>query len=106
MKQDGTEYLLAPPQSRATALRYDGQGAPTVTATGNGAVADAIVRAARRHNVPVCEDPALAGLLGQLKLGDEIPTALYTAVAEVIAFAYMLSGKVPESVDRGKDPKR
>ena len=32
----------------------------------------------------------------KLELGDEIPQALYLAVAEVIAFAYLLSGKRPE----------
>ena len=33
-------------------------------------------------------------LLAQLDLGEEIPATLYVAVAEVIAFAYRLSGRV------------
>ncbi|MGD9171725.1 MAG: flagellar protein FhlB, partial [Candidatus Thiodiazotropha sp.] len=41
------------------------------------------------------EDAELAALLSQIPLGDEIPEALYRAVAEVIAFAYLLSGKRP-----------
>ena len=34
-------------------------------------------------------------MLAQLDLGSEIPRELYLAVAEVIAFAYMLTGKFP-----------
>jgi len=36
-----------------------------------------------------------------VELGDEIPEALYLAVAQVIAFAYHLSGKVPHQADNG-----
>jgi flagellar biosynthesis protein len=50
---------------------------------------------AEEHEVPLREDPELAALLSQIPLGDEIPEALYLAVAEVIAFAYALSGKPP-----------
>jgi flagellar biosynthesis protein len=32
-------------------------------------------------------------LLGTLDLGEEIPETLYLAVAEIIAFAYYLSGR-------------
>ena len=37
----------------------------------------------------------MAQTLSQLELNEEIPPALYLAVAEIIAFAYYLSGKVP-----------
>ncbi|MFA7095206.1 MAG: EscU/YscU/HrcU family type III secretion system export apparatus switch protein [Gammaproteobacteria bacterium] len=77
----------------AVALRYDGHGAPRVTAKGRGCVAENILELARAHDIPLQEDPALAELLAKVDLGDEIPRALYHAVAEVIAFAYLLSGK-------------
>jgi flagellar biosynthesis protein len=83
------------PLPGAVALHYDGVGAPRVTAKGSGAVAERILQVAREHGIPLHEDPALLDLLGRLDLGAEIPRALYVAVAEVIAFAYRVSGKVP-----------
>ncbi len=68
---------------------------PRLTAKGSGDVAEQIIRLAEEHGVPLREDRDLLVLLSQLELGDEIPRALYVAVAEVIAFAYMLKGKVP-----------
>lgn len=79
----------------AVALRYDGQGAPRVTAKGRDRLAEEILALAREHNVPLQENAELAGLLARLDLGEEIPEALYLAVAQVIAFAYYLSGKTP-----------
>jgi len=80
---------------RAIALSYDGDNAPTVTASGEGAIAEEIVRVARTHGVPLREDAMLAALLGDLELGEEIPPMLYRVIAEVIAYAYLVSGKVP-----------
>jgi flagellar biosynthesis protein len=80
-----------PPRRRATALRYEqGQHAPQVTATGAGLVADRILAAAREAGVPVRHDPALVEALAALDLGDEVPPALWTAVAETLAWAYLL----------------
>lgn len=83
-----------PERRRATALRYEqGEHAPTVTATGVGLVADRIIAAAREAGVPVRHDPALAEALARLDLGDDIPEALWTAVAETLAWAYLLDAK-------------
>jgi flagellar biosynthesis protein len=75
---------------RATALRYEGTGAPKVAASGRGYIADRIVEVARENGIPVREDPALAEALAALELDTEIPEDLYTAVAEAIAWAYSL----------------
>ncbi len=81
----------------AVALRYDGNGAPRVTAKGRGAVAAEILRRAREHHVPVSNNGELVELLAKVQLGDEIPEALYVACAQVIAFAYHLRNKrIPE----------
>jgi flagellar biosynthesis protein len=77
----------------AVALRYDGAGAPRVTAKGDGLIAEQITRAAREHDVPLYADADLARLLASVELGAQIPRALYVAVAEVIAFAYRVSGR-------------
>lgn len=82
--------------SLAVALRYDGENAPKVTAKGYDDVAQQIIELAQKHNVPLSENKELVSLLATLELGEEIPEALYLAVAEIIAFAYMLKGKVPK----------
>lgn len=86
-----------PPAKRelAVALKYDGENAPRVTAKGSGQIADRIVELAREHNIPLQENTLMAQTLSQLELNEEIPPALYLAVAEIIAFAYYLSGKMP-----------
>ena len=85
---------------RAVALKYDGENAPTVTATGEGEIAEEIIRIAREHGVPLREDAMLASLLSELELGEEIPTLLYRVIAEVIAYAYLVSGKVPVNYEK------
>jgi flagellar biosynthesis protein len=79
---------------RATALSYElGDTAPQVVATGRGQVAEQIIAAAQAAGVPVRSDPALARALGALDLGDEVPEALYRAVAETFAWAYRLDNE-------------
>lgn len=80
----------------AVALKYDGKNAPKVTAKGSGLTAQQILTLAEQHNIPLQTDPELVNILAQIPLGDEIPKELYLAVAEVIAFAYFLSGKTPQ----------
>tara|TARA_R110002049_G_scaffold294121_6_gene480065 strand:+ start:419 stop:694 length:276 start_codon:yes stop_codon:yes gene_type:complete len=80
---------------KAIALQYDGENAPIVTASGEGDIAEEIIRIAKEHGVPLREDMMLAALLSELELGEEIPPLLYRVVAEVIAYAYIVSGKVP-----------
>ncbi len=84
-----------PVEELAVALHYDGEGAPRVTAKGRGPVAEQILALAREHNVPIQQQPDLVRLLSKVDLGEEIPEALYVAVAEVIAFAFLVSGREP-----------
>ena len=84
---------------RAVALHYDGKRAPTVLAKGSGEIARHILAIAEKHNIPLREDPELLGLLAKLDPGQEIPENLYLAVAQIIAFAYYLSGKLPHTDD-------
>jgi flagellar biosynthesis protein len=85
----------SPPLPRAVALRYDGERAPTVLASGAGEIARQILAVAQKHDIPLHEDPELLQALACLDLGEEIPEPLYRAVAQVIAFAYFLSGRRP-----------
>jgi flagellar biosynthesis protein len=83
------------PPDIAVALSYDGTKAPRVTAKGIGQTAGKIIDLAKEHNIPLHTDAVLVNVLSKISLGDEIPRELYLAVAEVIAFAYLLSGKRP-----------
>ena len=80
----------------AIALQYDGENAPRVTARGRDKLAEQIIKLARQHGIPLQENEPLAAVLSKVELGEEIPESLYLAVAQVIAFAYQLSGKAPK----------
>ena len=81
--------------SKAVALTYDTQKdkAPRVVAKGKGYLADKIIEIARQHNVPLFEDQNLVQVLEALEIETEIPSELYQAVAEVLAFIYRINNK-------------
>ncbi len=83
--------------NKATALKYDGENAPTVVAKGTGKLADEMIALAEAHDIHIHKDPLLLEVLSNLQLGDEIPEQLYLAVAKIIAFAYFLQGKHPDN---------
>jgi flagellar biosynthesis protein len=80
---------------KAVALKYEKEkdAAPRIVAKGRGFVAQKIIETARAHGVPLYEDKNLVQVLEALDLETEIPTELYRAVAEVLAFIYRLNGK-------------
>jgi len=82
--------------SLAIALQYDKVNAPTprVIAKGKGATGDAIIALAREHGIPIEENVMLAQALSQVEIGEDIPEALYRAVAEVLIFILRASGKI------------
>ncbi|PYG97514.1 flagellar biosynthesis protein FlhB, partial [Arthrobacter stackebrandtii] len=51
------------PTRQAIALTYDGQQAPTLSAKGDDALAEAILALAREHEVPIYENAELVRLL-------------------------------------------
>lgn len=79
----------------AVALQYDGESSPRVIAKGLGEAAERILQTAQKHDIPLQENAELSRILGELDLGEHIPVELYQAVAEVLAFAFSLSGKQP-----------
>ncbi len=87
--------LIVNPTHLATALRYqeNDDEAPSVLAHGEGDLARRLIEAAHAYNVPVVRDVPIAHALRELALGDQIPEALYEAVAEVLR---ELLGSEPE----------
>jgi len=82
---------------KAAALKYDGKNTPKIVAKGDGELAQKIVSLAKENDVHIHYDPLLIDVLSRLELDEEIPETLFLAVAKIIAFAYYLQGKHPES---------
>lgn len=85
--------VVTNPTHYAVALSYRaGMGAPKVVAKGVGAVALKIREVASESAVPIMEAPPLArALYKHTEIDAEIPSALYNAVAEVLAYIYQLA---------------
>jgi len=78
---------------KAVALKYDRkkQDAPKVTAKGQGRVAEKIIELAKKNNIPIKDDPDLIEILSSLEINEEIPSEIYVAVAELLAFVYSMN---------------
>jgi flagellar biosynthetic protein FlhB len=88
------DVVVTNPTHVAVALRYDRRTmrAPRVVAKGIRLQALQIREIARQHHVPIVENPPLARLLYKhTPVGGEIPTSLYAAVAEVLAWVYRIN---------------
>jgi len=85
--------VVTNPTHYAVALSYKaGMAAPRVVAKGVGAVALKIREVASENAVPIMEAPPLArALYKHTDIDAEIPSALYNAVAEVLAYIYQLA---------------
>lgn len=109
------DVIVTNPTHYSVALKYDkdGKGAPRVVAKGIGPLALKIREVAKENKVPMVEAPPLArALYSNVELEQEIPGALYTAVAKLLAYVYALAEgrahlvEVPGDADipKGMDP--
>ncbi len=80
------DFVVVNPDHIAAAIRYDREGpsAPRVVAKGERLVAARIREIAREAGVPIFRDVALARSVRDVRVGDEIPEALYEAVAKIL----------------------
>ena len=93
MEVPKADVVVANPDHYAAALQYrEGKmRAPHLVAKGTGLVALRIREIAVEHGVPIIEAPPLARAICRfVDIEDEIPTGLYAAVAEVLAYVYLL----------------
>jgi flagellar biosynthetic protein FlhB len=89
------DVVVTNPTHYAVALKYDRATmiAPQVVAKGRGFMALKIIAVAQEAGVPRVENRSLARSLYRLvEVGKSIPTSLYRAVAEVLAYIYRLRG--------------
>jgi flagellar biosynthesis protein FlhB len=87
------DVVITNPTHYAVAIQYQEQDmrAPIVIAKGADVIALKIREIAAEHQVLTLEAPKLArALFAHTELGDEIPEALYTAVAEVLAYVFKM----------------
>lgn len=87
------DVVVTNPTHFSVALKYSESGmrAPVVVAKGTHLMAAKIKEIAKANNIPILEAPPLArALYKHTDLGQSIPEALYTAVAEVLAYVYQL----------------
>jgi len=75
-------------RKKAAALSYNqySDNAPKLIAKGKGVIAEKIIEMAKRHGIPIVEDPFLVDSLMKLDLYEEIPPHLYEAIAKILAF--------------------
>jgi flagellar biosynthetic protein FlhB len=101
------DFVVMNPTHFAVAIRYDEKTmrAPQVISKGADLLAMKIRDIAKHHAIPVLQSPMLArALYANAELNEDIPSALYTAVAQVLAYVYKLraamqgSGPMPNEV--------
>jgi flagellar biosynthetic protein FlhB len=90
--------VVVNPTHFAIALQYGPRlAAPVVVAKGRDALAEQIKQAARWASVPIMENPPLAqALYRSVQIGQQIPSKLYTAVAEILAFVYRMQNQAAQ----------
>jgi flagellar biosynthesis protein FlhB len=90
------DVVITNPTHIAVALRYDmaKDAAPVVVAKGERLIAEKIKEVAQKFSVPIVENKPLARALFELaEIGMQIPSKLFRAVAEVLAYIYKQKGK-------------
>ena len=97
MTKESPEKSGKPPKQKAVALRYDAEkeDAPRVVATGEGFVADQILRIALDNGVTVHKDSDLVEILSKLDIDALIPVEAFAAVAEILSYIYRSQGREP-----------
>ncbi|WP_151702672.1 flagellar biosynthesis protein FlhB [Nitrincola alkalilacustris] len=87
------DVVITNPTHYAVAIRYDqsSSDAPIVIAKGADFVALKIREIAKEHDVPILSSPALArALFYATEINEEVPSGLYTAVAQVLAYVFQM----------------
>jgi flagellar biosynthetic protein FlhB len=98
----GADLVVMNPTHYAVALKYDDKtmAAPHVIAKGADLIAMRIRDMAKEHQVPVLQSPMLArALYAHTEIDQQVPAALFTAVAQVLAYVYRLRAAL-----RGQGP--
>jgi flagellar biosynthetic protein FlhB len=100
------DVVITNPTHLAVAVKYDetAMDAPRVVAKGARLVAQRIKQLAREHRIPVLENKPLARALYETTpVGAQVPSALFDAVAQLLAFVYQMQGRLQEKALRNRE---
>ena len=86
------DVIVVNPTHLAIAIEYkqETMTAPRIASKGQELRAQRIVELAKEYDIPIMRDEPLAHALFEVEIGQEIPEALYEAVAEVLNWLYQL----------------
>jgi flagellar biosynthetic protein FlhB len=107
------DFVVMNPTHFAVAIKYDEKtmSAPRVISKGADLLAMKIRDVAKHHSIPVLQSPMLArALYANAEIDQDIPSTLYTAVAQVLAYVYRLraalrgEGPIPGDVPQPSVP--
>ncbi len=90
------DVIITNPTHLAVALAYRSKEmqAPQVVAKGAGLIAEKIRAIGQSHQVPIVENKPLAQILYKtVDMGEQIPSTLYQAVADILAYVYRIKNK-------------
>ncbi|MEN2994885.1 MAG: flagellar biosynthesis protein FlhB [Thermodesulfovibrio sp.] len=89
------DVVITNPLHLAVCIKYEPKkmSAPKVVAKGANLLAERIKQIARASGVPIYENQPLARALYKIPIGEEIPEALYKAVATILATVYKIKGR-------------
>lgn len=97
------DVIITNPTHFAVAIKYDDKKmkAPKLLAKGADNVAEKIRQVAKHHDIPIVQIPMLSrAIYYNTEIDQEIPSRLYVACAQVLAYVYKL-----KMFKKGKAPK-
>ncbi len=96
------DFVVTNPTHIACALKYDAEKneSPVLLAKGTELFAKKIIEIAKKHSIPVIENPPVArAIFRMVEINSVIPPELYKAVAEILIFVYNLrNGKKSSNI--------
>jgi flagellar biosynthetic protein FlhB len=102
------DVVITNPTHYSVALKYEDnhRNAPIIVAKGADFVALKIREIAKENDVPVLMSPPLArALYHSAEIGDEVPTGLFKAVAQVLAYVFQLKRFKQQAAAKPSMPK-
>jgi flagellar biosynthetic protein FlhB len=102
------DVVITNPTHYAVALKYEGEGrgAPVMVAKGADFVALKIREVAEANDVPILSAPPLArAIYHSTEINDEIPSGLFMAVAQVLAYVFQLKRYKSRDAERPNELK-
>ncbi|NQZ31502.1 MAG: flagellar biosynthesis protein FlhB [Oceanospirillaceae bacterium] len=102
------DVIITNPTHYSVALKYEDnhRNAPIIVAKGSDFVALKIREIGKEHDVPILMSPPLArALYYSTEIGDEVPSGLFKAVAQVLAYVFQLKRHKQQTAEKPIMPK-